>query len=170
MLSVIKQFSLSRFSWGLLLISAVSFEVIALYFQHIMGLKPCVMCIYERMAMWGIVLAGLIGYIAPRWGIFRWAGLLVWLAASFKGLMLTLQHVEFQMHPSPFFTCDVFVQFPSWAPLNKWVPAMFEAYGDCSDIVWKFLTLSMPQWLVVVFAANITLSAIFILVQFVKSR
>ncbi|KOO10951.1 dihydrolipoamide acyltransferase, partial [Vibrio xuii] len=40
----------------------------------------------------------------------------------------------------------------------------------CSEIVWQFLTLSMPQWLVVIFAANLAALAIIVLSQFAKSK
>ena len=170
MFSSLKAFSLTRGSWALLLGATITFELCALFFQHVLKLEPCVMCIYERVAMWGISLAAFVGLISPQKGLFRWLGLTLWLGASIKGLLLALQHVEYQMHPSPFFTCDIFVQFPSWAPINHWIPWMFEAYGDCSDIVWQFLTLSMPQWLVIIFAANIAFSSIFLLVQPIKYR
>jgi len=120
--------------------------------------------------MWGIVFSALVGLIAPQYWLFRWFSLIVWMTTSIKGLMLALQHVEYQLHPSPFFTCDIFVQFPSWAPLNKLIPSMFESYGDCSAIVWQFLTLSMPQWLIIIFAINIALAGIFIISQTVKTH
>ncbi|GAK87820.1 periplasmic thiol:disulfide oxidoreductase DsbB [Vibrio ponticus] len=47
---------------------------------------------------------------------------------------------------------------------------MFEAYGDCSKIVWQFLTLSMPQWLVVIFAANLIALTVIVVAQLVKSK
>ncbi|WP_114140601.1 disulfide bond formation protein B, partial [Vibrio cholerae] len=42
-------------------------------------------------------------------------------------------------------------------------------YGDCSKVVWQFLTLSMPQWLVVIFAANLLALAIFVVAQLAKT-
>lgn len=53
-----------------------------------------------------------------------------------------------QLHPSPFMTCDFAARFPSWLPLDKWLPQVFVASGDCSVRQWEFLTLEMPQWLV----------------------
>ncbi len=52
--------------------------------------------------------------------------------------MLAIEHVNYQFNPSPFATCDLFVTFPAWAPLNQWAPNLFEAYGDCSKVVWQF--------------------------------
>ncbi len=40
---------------------AFMLECAALYFQHVMKLQPCVMCVYERVALLGIMVAGLVG-------------------------------------------------------------------------------------------------------------
>ncbi len=66
MLHFFKTLSIQRSGWLLLLISALALEGSALYFQYGMDLQPCVMCIYERVALFGIAFAGLIGLIAPR--------------------------------------------------------------------------------------------------------
>lgn len=168
--STLKTFSQSRLSWSLLFIFIVIFEACALFFQHGMGLPPCVMCIYERVAMMGIAGAAIIGFIAPQNSVIRYLGLTAWGASAYKGLELAMQHVDYQFNPSPFATCDLFVTFPTWAPLNKWIPGMFEAYGDCAEVVWQFLTLSMPQWLVVIFAGNLIALAFIIVAQFAKSK
>ncbi|MCG6389760.1 disulfide bond formation protein DsbB [Vibrio fluvialis] len=169
-LSGLKSFSQSRLSWGLLFAFIIFFEACALFFQHVMILAPCVMCIYERIAMLGIGGAAVIGLIAPQNPLFRWIGLIAWGGSAYKGVTLAMQHVDYQFNPSPFATCDLFVMLPSWAPLNQWFPWMFEAYGDCSKVVWQFLSLSMPQWLVIIFAANLVALAVIILAQFAKSK
>jgi disulfide bond formation protein DsbB len=167
-LSNIKAFSKTRLSWGLLFICTIFFELCALFFQHVMQLGPCVMCIYERVAMFGITGAALIGMINPKNTVMRWIGFGAWGASAIKGLTLALEHVDYQFNPSPFKTCDLFVTFPDWAPLNQWAPWLFEAYGDCSKVVWQFLTLSMPQWLVIIFAGNLVALAVIIISQSAK--
>ncbi|HHX8487454.1 TPA: disulfide bond formation protein DsbB [Vibrio diabolicus] len=169
-LNSLNQLSKGRLSWLLLLLFVVFFEACALYFQHVMMLAPCVMCIYERVAMMGVGVAAIVGLMAPNNPVFRWLGLIGWGLSSYKGLLLAQQHVDYQFNPSPFATCDLFVTFPSWAPLNQWVPWMFEAYGDCSKIVWQFLDLSMPQWLVVIFAGNLIALALIVIAQFFPAR
>ncbi len=170
LLTSIKSFSMQRRAWLLLLAFIIVFEACALFFQHVMMLAPCVMCIYERVAMLGIGGAAIVGAIAPQNPVFRWLGLLGWGLSAYKGLTLAMQHVEYQFHPSPFATCDVFVTLPSWMPLNKWMPWMFEAYGDCSKVVWQFLTLSMPQWLVIIFAGNLIALALIVIAQLAKTK
>ncbi|STQ76559.1 Disulfide oxidoreductase [Grimontia hollisae] len=173
MLSYFNKISRGRGAWFLLMLSGLILEGCALFFQHVMHLAPCVMCIYERVAMLGVVGAGLIGMLAPHNALIRWSGLVAWGVAAGWGLKLSIEHVGYQFpDPNDLFgaTCDIFVSFPSWAPLNQWVPWMFEASGDCSKIVWQFLTLSMPQWLVVIFAAMLIVLAIVILSQLFGKR
>lgn len=170
MLDSLYQFSRNRLSWLLLLLVILALELCALYFQHVMMLAPCVMCIYERVAMFGIGIAAIIGMINPKNTLLRVVGLAGWLISSLKGLLLALEHVDYQFNPSPFKTCDIFVNFPDWAPLNQWAPWLFEAYGDCSKIVWQFLDLSMPQWLVIIFGISLVMSLLFSAVQLMALR
>ena len=169
MFSYFYRISTTRPAWISLALSAIFLELCALFFQHVMDLAPCVMCIYERVALFGVVIAGLLGGIAPQNSSLRWIALLLWFGATAKGLQLSLLHVSYQFpDPNVLFgpTCDLFVSFPSWAPLNEWIPSVFEATGDCSKIVWQFLTLTMPQWLVVIFAAMLLVNIVVIISQF----
>ncbi|NMV27906.1 disulfide bond formation protein B, partial [Vibrio parahaemolyticus] len=43
-------------------------------------------------------------------------------------------------------------------------------YGDCSKVVWQFLDLSMPQWLVVIFAGNLIALALIVIAQFFPAK
>ena len=71
MLRYLNQSSRGRSAWLLLALTAFALELVALWFQHVMLLKPCVLCIYERCALFGIMGAGLVGAIAPKSQIGR---------------------------------------------------------------------------------------------------
>lgn len=161
-LSAIKAFSHSRVSWGLLFLFILFFTGCAYVFQHVLLLAPCTMCIYERIAILGIGAAALIGLINPQSFVLRWLGFITWGATAYKGLMLALEHVHYQT--SLFATCDA-LTLPAWAPLDQWLPQFFTATGDCSEIAWQFLTLSMPQWLIVIFSANLLALAVVVIAQ-----
>ena len=60
MLDFFKQLSLKRSAWIFLAFSTFALESTALYFQYGMGLQPCVLCVYERLAMVGLFIAGFI--------------------------------------------------------------------------------------------------------------
>ena len=147
-------------AWGLLAVSALGLELSALYFQYMMDLAPCIMCIYQRVAIWAIFFAGLITYFAPQQLVLRLVGYGLWGTGAIWGLLIALEHVEMQgASLSLFFTCDVVPNFPTWAPLHEWLPALFEASGDCGEISWQFLGYSMPQWMVVVYSIYTALFA-----------
>jgi len=150
--SNLKQLSLQRSSWLLLALTAFLIELCALYFQHVMHLKPCVMCIYERIPMLAIIAAGLIGASAPQNKLIRLIGFIIWATAAIWGLLLSMEHVDFQMNPSPFARCEFLPNFPEWLPLHELMPWLFNPTGDCADIVWQFLGYSMPQWLILIFS------------------
>lgn len=169
MFSYFKQLSLSRKSWGLLAFSALFLECAALYFQHGMGLQPCVMCIYERVATLVILIAGLIGMLAPRFLIIRLIAIALWLIGAIKGLMLAIRHTGYQLDPKPWDQCPLFPEFPQTLPLDQWLPQMFAATGSCKDIDWQLFGFTMPQWLIFAFAIYIAFAIIVILSQFNRS-
>jgi len=169
MLQYLHQCSRGRGAWLLLAFSALALELVALFFQHVMGLQPCVMCIYERCALFGVLAAGLVGAVAPATPL-RWAGLAIWIYSAIEGLRLTWEHTMMQLHPSPFASCDFAARFPAWLPLDKWLPSVFVAGGDCADRSWTFLSWSMPQWMIVVFAAYLLVAALVLIAQLIKPR
>lgn len=166
MFGSLKKHSFHRGLWLMLFFSALTLEGIALYFQHGMGLQPCVMCIYQRLALLAILGAGLIGLIAPQWAVFRWSALALALYGAIKGLMLAIKHTDYQLNPAPWNQCSPFVEFPQTLPLNKWLPSIFEAGGDCGKIAWQFLGLTMSQWMIAIFAFYLVATVLLILSQF----
>ncbi|WP_434524634.1 disulfide bond formation protein DsbB [Photorhabdus asymbiotica] len=157
--------SQGRNAWLLMTLTALILEGLALYFQHVTKLQPCVMCIYERVALFGILGAGLLGAIAPKTPL-RWLAIILWIYSAWSGLKLAWEHTMIQLYPSPFNTCDFLVNFPSWLALNQWLPSVFEAYGDCSVKQWQFLSLEMPQWLVGIFATYLVVAVLVLISQF----
>ncbi|PLV61704.1 disulfide bond formation protein DsbB [Erwinia sp. B116] len=164
MLRYLNRCSYGRGAWLLMAFTAFLLEIVALYFQHVMGLKPCVMCIYERCALFGVMGAGIVGAVAPKTPL-RWVAIAVWLYSAWEGVRLSWEHTMIQLHPSPFVTCDFAARFPSWLPLDKWLPSVFVASGDCAEKGWTFLTLSMPQWMVGIFAAYLLAGVLVLIAQ-----
>ncbi len=170
MFAYFKNLSTQRQGWALLSFSSLILELTALYFQYGMGLAPCVMCIYERVALFGVMFAGFIGLIAPRNMFFRLSGLLIGLGSSTKGLMLAIKHVDYQINPAPWNQCAFFTDFPKAFPLDKWFPYMFQPSGDCSSVVWSMWGLSMAQWIVVMFATITAILTLLLVSQVKKSK
>lgn len=141
-----------KWSWGLLFGSALLLELTALYFQYGMDLKPCIMCIYQRTAVFGVMLAALLPLLVNT-VITRLVGFIGWGISAIWGLLIAIEHVDLQNNANPFFaSCEIVPNFPTFMPLHTWLPKMFAATGDCGDIDWVFMSMSMPQWMIAIFA------------------
>jgi len=141
-------------AWLFLATTALGLELCALFFQYALDLKPCIMCVYQRLAIIAIILAGLIGAVGHKLLIARVTAYVLWGTGAIWGTLLATEHVEMQENSgSLFFSCEFIPNFPNWAPLHEWIPFLFEATGDCGEISWQFLGYSMPQWMIFVYAA-----------------
>lgn len=175
MLTALARFTHSRWSWLSMATIAFALELCALFFQYIMKLDPCVMCVYERLAMLLLIMAGLVGAIQPKLLFIRLSGYFLWVLGAIWGLYLAIKHTGYQkpldLNADPFAgggmaSCESAPNFPFSLPLDSWLPWLFEATGDCSEIAWQFLGYSMPQWLIVSFAVFCLAWLIFFPLQF----
>lgn len=171
MLSYFKELSLNRTAWLLLAFVAFALEVSAIYFQYGMGLVPCVMCVYERLAIFGLLIAGLVGAISPRFFLTRWLALLLWGFSAFKGLALAIKHHDYQANPSPWNQCEFKPEFPQTMPFDQWFPSIF-APGpvNCSEKQWEMFGLGMPEWLILAFSIFALMFVIVLLSQFKRAK
>ncbi len=169
-LTAMIRFAHSRMAWGILALSALSLELAALYFQHVMHLEPCVMCIYQRLAVLGLLLAGIIGFLAPSVRPVRLVAALLWGVSASWGLRLAIELNDMQQNPSPFSTCSFLPDFPSWMPLHEWLPSIFMPTGMCTDIPWSFIGITMSQWMIVAFATYLVALMLYVVPILSKGR
>lgn len=171
MLTYFKELSLSRAAWLLLAFVAFVLESTGLYFQYGIGLQPCVMCVYERLAILGLFIAGILGAAAPRSKIARYLALIIWGYSAIKGLFIAIRHTDYQLNPSPWNQCEFKPDFPQTLPFDKWFPQIF-APGpvNCSESQWEMLGWGMPQWLILAFGLFSFFFLLVFISQFKKSR
>ena len=170
MLALLKRFSEKRSAWLLLAFSSLALESTALYFQYGMGLQPCVLCVYERLAIIGLFIAGIIGLLQPRALIIRLIALALGLFSGIKGLLVSFRHLDLQTNPAPWKQCEFIPNFPETLPFHQWFPFMFSPTGSCNESQWSLLGVTMVQWLVFIFAVYVIILALLLIVQVVKTR
>lgn len=167
----LSQLTTKQQPWLLLAVSALGLELSALFFQYVLELAPCIMCIYQRVAIIAILIAGVIGATAVRYIVARALAYALWGVGSIWGLLIAIEHVEIQTSSdSLFFSCEFTPNFPTWAPLHEWIPFLFEATGDCGEISWQFLGYSMPQWMIVVYSVYSLVFAVILLNRLIVAR
>ena len=170
MLATIKKISRHRLSWLLLFISALALVASGLYFQYGLNLQPCIKCIYIRAAFAGIIVAGLLGFLAPRQSIVRLLAIALWLASAAIGVYQAVELVDIEqtLAAGGFSSCALFAEFPNWLALDKWLPNVFEVTGSCGATDWHFLGLSMAYWSMLILSAYLLTAAVVLLSQLVR--
>ncbi|KKO46835.1 disulfide bond formation protein DsbB [Arsukibacterium ikkense] len=166
MLATIKKISRHRLSWLLLFISALALIGCGLYFQYGLNLQPCIKCIYIRAAFAGILVAALLGLLAPKQSMIRLLAIALWLTSAAIGVYQAaeLVNIEQTLAAGGFSSCALFAEFPAWLALDKWLPGVFEVTGSCGAVDWQFLGLSMAYWSMLILAAYL-LTAVIILIS-----
>ncbi len=168
-----KLFSSYRLINGFLLFMAVTAMAFALlYLQKYLGLSACPLCIFQRVGMIGIGIFALLAVMVNP--AKMWQRLILWLgafASSVWGLVVAGRHVWLQHLPAD--------EVPACGPgLNYWLDVLpimqvfeevFKGSGECAEIAWTFLGLTIPEQTLLVFAF-LTIVLLVLLVKVVKKR
>ncbi|QIZ76736.1 disulfide bond formation protein DsbB [Ferrimonas lipolytica] len=174
MLNKLFRFSHQRISWLLLAATAIALFVTALWFQHYQHLEPCLLCVYIRVAVVGILLAALVGVVSPQQSALRLTGLAIWIVSALWGLQQSFVLVEKQsgQAPTTLFgnTCDYIPNFPNWMPLHEWLPELFQPRGQCGDEAWQWLGVTMAQWMVIAFSVYLIAALVISISQLARNR
>jgi disulfide bond formation protein DsbB len=150
-------------SWLFLAATTLILELAALYFQYVMSLEPCVLCVYQRVSVVILFIAFVIGAVASHIALIRWLSYLIWGTGGLWGLYLAMKQSGLQLGIiPPSLSCDVNAKFPEWLKLDEWLPTIFQPSGFCDEIQWHFIGLSMAQWLIIIMTGYLLLLLLFI--------
>ena len=169
MFYLLNQYSKGKVAWYLLIFSVVILQAAAIYFQITLYLEPCSLCIYQRIALMGILFAGIVGFIGSKNLFFRNIAILGWLFSAYKGFDLAYLQARLQFAPRISDSCSLGVRYPKFLPLDEWLPIIFKATDQpCSKKVWSFLTLEMSQWMMIIFCCYLIIGTLVMLSQMVS--
>lgn len=123
----------------------------ALYAQHQMMLEPCPLCVLQRVAViaFGVVFLAAALHNPGGAGRFMYVGFLALAAlfgASVAGRHLWLQNLPKDQVPACGPGLDYMLEN---FPFQQVLDMVFTGSGECAEIAWQFLGLSMPAWVLV---------------------
>ncbi|PKG35758.1 disulfide bond formation protein B [Psychrobacter sp. Sarcosine-3u-12] len=139
----------------LVLMAVIGMSFALFYLQRHLGLSPCPLCIFQRI---GLMVMGGFALIAalfnPKSKVVR---LILWLG-SLAGIgwatAVAVRHVWLQHLPAD--------QVPSCGPgLDYWLDTLpmkqvlnevFAGSGECAEIAWRFMGLSIPEQSLILFS------------------
>lgn len=123
----------------------------ALYAEHGLGLAPCPLCIFQRVA---VIAVGVLFLIAAlhnpgRVGA-RVYGTLIGLAAL-AGVGIAARHLWIQAQPpGTVAACGADLDYLlEIMPLTEVISKVLTGSGECGKVDWTLLGLSMPAWVAI---------------------
>jgi len=135
---------------GFIAVSGLSLALLgyAYYSEYVLGYEPCPLCILQRVAFIVMALGALAGALHGSRGGLRWLYGAIVFAGGIWGLATAGRHLWLQSMPSD--------QIPECGPgfdfmleyfsLGEAITSAFTGSGECAEVDWAFLGLSMPAW------------------------
>ncbi|MGJ7510032.1 disulfide bond formation protein B [Variovorax sp. GT1P44] len=144
-------FGAPRRAFALIVAACVAMLAFGMYLQHVVGLEPCPMCIVQRYALVLVAVFAAIAAASNRRGL-QVTGSLLGLIMAVGGAYTAARQSWLQWHPPEVVSCgrDIYGMIETF-PLQRALPMIFRGAGDCSQIDWTFLGLSIANWSFIAF-------------------
>jgi len=125
----------------------------ALYVQHRLFLDPCPLCIFQRLAFAWIGAVALLGFVHGPARTGQWAYSTLIVLGAGGGGWVAGRHVWLQnLPPDRVPECgpglSYLLETSPWLEVLKTV---LLGDGNCAEVQWTFVGLSMPAWTLVWF-------------------
>ncbi|ETX12552.1 disulfide bond formation protein DsbB [Marinomonas ushuaiensis DSM 15871] len=138
---------------GLVAFASFALLGVAFYMEYQMGLEPCPLCMLQRIVFLCVGVASLLSSLTGSSSARKFLSWIV-VVMSLTGAALAIRHLYLQSLPADelpaclpglSYMFDVF-------PWQEIMQAMIMGTGECGDVVWTFLSISIPGWTLVAFA------------------
>ncbi len=144
--------SLRLFSF-LPFIATVLMLAYAYYEQYVEYLDPCPLCLVQRLIILIIGLLYLLTFIYPPKNIGRTIFAVLIILVALIGSAVSARHVWLQHLPADEVpACGPGLSFMmDNFPISSVLKDLFTGSGECAEITWRFLGLTMPMWTFICF-------------------
>ncbi|MEZ5523507.1 MAG: disulfide bond formation protein B [Pseudomonadales bacterium] len=125
----------------------------ALYMQYVQGLEPCPLCMMQRLVIYALGALFLIGALHKPQLIGQriYATLITLVSLSgvgFASRQLWLQSLPPEEVPACGPSLEYMIDVLPWTEV---LSVMMRGTGDCAEVQWTFLSLSIPGWTLIAF-------------------
>jgi len=139
--------SLRLFSF-LPVLAVVLLLAYAYYVQYVDYLDPCPLCMVQRLVFFIIGLLFLLTWLKPPQFLFRKLFTVIISLVSVLGAAVSARHVWLQNLPAdevPACGPGLFYMLDNF-PMGSVLQEILQGSGECAEVSWRFLGLSMPMW------------------------
>ena len=125
----------------------------AYYEQYVDFLDPCPLCLAQRFVIMLLGFLFLLTLIYPPRNLFRKVFGFVIALVSIGGAAISARHVYLQhLPPDEVPACGPGLEYMlQTLPLGEVFHNLFKGSGECAEIVWRFMGLTMPAWTLITF-------------------
>lgn len=149
---MVSLFTARRFH-GVVALVCFALLAVAFYMEYQMMLEPCPLCMMQRIVFFSVGVVSLLSACRAR---PSWHRKLAWpiIVLSLLGVALALRHLYLQNLPADELPAclpglSYMVEVFPWQDVMQ---AMILGTGDCGEVTWTFLGISIPGWTLVAFA------------------
>jgi len=141
--------------FGLAIMAVIAMLFARVYLEQVLGLPPCPLCMSQRVfvVLWGgiALLAALHNPARPGRRIYATLCAL----AAVAGAAIAVRHVWIQhLPPDQVPACGPSLEYMlETLPFSETLRLVMMGDGNCADIQWTFLGLSIPEQTLVMAAA-----------------
>ena len=124
----------------------------ALFAQYFLNLEPCPLCIFQRLS---VIAMGIIFLVCslfePKSNLAKFISSTLFVISGTFGVGVASRHVWLQNLPSDQVPgCGPGLDFMmSTFPINEVFEMVFNGSGECANVDWSFLSLTMPAWVII---------------------
>jgi protein dithiol:quinone oxidoreductase len=141
------------------------------YLEHFVGQEPCPLCIFQRMAFFAVFIISAVAAIhgSGLIGTRIYAGLIV-IASGIGGAIASRQVWLQGLPPDQVPECGPGLEYMLEVfPLMDALRMILSGSGECAEVHWTFLGLSIAGWSLIWFFL-ITLTAIYLFWKPVRNK
>lgn len=143
-----------------LLLGLASMAFAVGYLQMIEYLQPCLLCVLDRAVVIGLCVVFLMALIHNPLNTGRKVYATLASLLSLTGIGICARHIWLQNLPkedAP--TCGAgFSHMLQTMPTMEFLDKIFNSTGECTDIQWQFLGMSIPELTLILFIVFLLLS------------
>ncbi len=161
-----KIFSDNKTLARLFLLMATAPLVLALASQYLFGLKPCELCVFQRIPYMAIILFSFLAIKRPRLKIFLFSAIMI-IHAFLIDAGIAFYHIGVEKHWWIHGNCASTLNMDSIEALRASILATPAV--RCDDIQFELLGLSMAGWNFI-YALCAGIFSIYALAKFIKLR
>lgn len=137
----------------LFLLLTMTMSAASLYFEWVLGLAPCPLCIMQRVSTFALVVVFFVWCFVKGKRIGKTCLILTYLFA-FAGLYFAGRQLYIELSTTGrTLSCgpslNALIQY---FPLQDLLHALFYGSGECGHVSWRFMWFSMASWSTLLFS------------------